>query len=72
MVDVDELRNQFGGLLKQNQRKALDKGAAKARTRDSMQELRKLTRIEDGQPRIVPDPPVIVPLRDLVGEQFKG
>ena len=67
MVDVDELQSQFGGLLKQNQHKALEKGAAKARTRDSMQELRKLTRIEDGQPRIVPDPPVIVPLRDLAG-----
>ena len=65
LVDVNELRNQFGGLLKQNQQKALDKGVAKARTRDSMQELRKLTRIEDGQPQIVPDPPVVVPLRDL-------
>ena len=66
-------RARFGGLLKENQRKALDKGAAKARTRDSMQELRKLTRIEDGQPRIIPDPPVIVPLRDLAGpEQVKG
>ncbi len=72
MVDVDELSSQFGGLLKQNQRKALDKGMAKARTRDSMQELRKLTRMEDGRPRIVPDPPVIVPLRDLLGEQHSG
>ena len=33
-----------------------------------MQELRKLTRIEDGRPQIVPEPPVIVPLRDLLGE----
>jgi uncharacterized protein (DUF2252 family) len=33
-----------------------------------MQELDKLTRIEDGQPRIVSEPPVIVPLRDLLGE----
>ena len=72
MVDVDELRNQFGGLLKQNQQKALDKGVAKARTRDSMQELRKLTRIEDGRPQIVPDPPVVVPLRDLLGTELKG
>jgi uncharacterized protein (DUF2252 family) len=36
-----------------------------------MQELSKLTRIEDGKPRIVPEPPVIVPLRDLLGEDFK-
>ena len=72
MVDVDDLRTQFGGLLKQGQRTALEKGVAKARTRDSMQELRKLTRIEDGRPQIVPDPPVIVPLRDLLGEEHKG
>ena len=67
-VDIDEFRTRFDSLLKQRQRKALDKGLAKARTRDSMQELNKLTKIEDGKPRIVPDPPVIVPIRDLLGE----
>jgi uncharacterized protein (DUF2252 family) len=67
-VDMDEFRARFDGLLKQRQRKNLDEGLAKARTRDSMQELRKLTTIEDGKPRIVPEPPVIVPLRDLLGD----
>jgi hypothetical protein len=67
-VDIDEFRTRFDSLLRERQRKALDKGLAKARTRDSMQELNKLTRIEDGKPRIVPDPPVVVPLRDLLGE----
>jgi uncharacterized protein (DUF2252 family) len=67
-VDIDEFRTRFDSLLRERQRKELDKGLAKARTRDSMQELTKLTRIENGQPRIVPDPPVIVPLRDLLGE----
>ena len=67
-VDMDEFRARFDGLLKQTQRKALDKGLAKARTRDSMQELGKLTQLEDGKPRIIPDPPVIVPLRDLLGD----
>ena len=67
-VDMDEFRTRFDGMLNERQRKALDKGLAKARTRDSMQELRKLTRIEGGRPQIVPDPPVIVPIRDLLGE----
>jgi uncharacterized protein (DUF2252 family) len=67
-VDIDEFRGRFDNQLRDRQRKELDKGLAKARTRDSMQELNKLTRIEDGKPRIVPDPPVIVPLRDLLGE----
>ena len=67
-VDMDDFRARFDGLLKERQRKAIDKGLAKARTRDSMQELDKLTRIENGQPRIISEPPVIVPLRDLLGE----
>ena len=71
-VDMDELRQQAAGRLQARQRKAMDKGLAKARTRDSMQELRKLTRLEDGRPRIVPDPPVIIPIRDLIGGEFHG
>jgi uncharacterized protein (DUF2252 family) len=67
-VDMDDFRARFDGLLKDRQRKLIDKGLAKARTRDSMQELGKLTQIEDGQPRIISEPPVIVPLRDLLGE----
>src|SRR5450631_4033904 len=43
-ADLDELREQFNAQLKARQRKAVDKGMAKARTRDSMQELGKLTR----------------------------
>jgi uncharacterized protein (DUF2252 family) len=71
-VDIQEFRARFDGLLRERQRKALDKGLAKARTRDSMQELTKLTQIEDGQPRIVSDPPVIIPIRDLLGELAEG
>jgi hypothetical protein len=71
-VDIDKFRARWDGLLRQRQKKVLDEGLAKARTRDSMQELRKLTTIEDGQPRIVAEPPIIVPLRDLLGGQFAG
>lgn len=39
---------------------------AKARTRDSLQALEKLTHLEDGEPRITADPPLIVPVADLV------
>jgi uncharacterized protein (DUF2252 family) len=68
-VDIEELRQRFDSQLLARQRKALDKGLAKARTRDSMQALSKLCRIENGQPRIVPDPPVVVPLRDLLTQE---
>ena len=39
---------------------------AKARTRDSMQAFSKLTHEVDGERRILADPPLIVPLEDLV------
>ena len=45
--------------------KNLRKGAAKARTRDSLQALSKLGERVDGQYRIVSQPPIVVPLREL-------
>jgi uncharacterized protein (DUF2252 family) len=48
--------------------KAFEGAAAKARTRDGMRALVKLTEEVDGEPRFVSDPPLIVPLRELVGD----
>ena len=42
--------------------------AAKARTRDTMQAFSKLTREVDGERRIIADPPLIVPVEDLLPE----
>jgi uncharacterized protein (DUF2252 family) len=66
--------------------KTLRKGAAKARTRDSLQALSKLGERVDGQYRIVSQPPIVVPARELaatyglspdqmervIREQFRG
>ena len=38
-------------------------------TRDSMQAFSKLTQIVDGKTRIIADPPLIVPLSDLLPGQ---
>ena len=65
-MDINELRADLDSQLRARQRKVLDKGLAKARTRDSMEELGKLTQMTDGRPRIVSDPPVLVPLEDLL------
>src|SRR5258707_6734206 len=65
-ADLDELRAQFTSQLKARQRKAVDKGLTKARTRDSMQEVAKLTRVVDGRPRIISDPPLLVPVDELI------
>jgi uncharacterized protein (DUF2252 family) len=71
-ADMDQLRSQMQSRLKARQRNAVDKGLAKARTRDSMQEVAKLTRIEDGRPRIVADPPVLTPIADLLPDSRKA
>src|SRR5262249_14229505 len=42
-----------------------EKAADKARTRDSMQALSKLAELVDGRYRIVSQPPLVVPARDL-------
>ena len=45
--------------------KGAQKGAAKARTRDSLQALSKLGERVDGRYRIVSQPPIVVPAREL-------
>jgi uncharacterized protein (DUF2252 family) len=45
--------------------KTAEKTAAKARTRDSLQALSKLGEVVDGKYRIVSQPPIVVPMREL-------
>ena len=69
-ADLDQLRAEFNSQLEKRQRKMVDKGMAKARTRDSMQEVAKLTHLVNGRPRIIADPPLIVPVADLLPKQM--
>jgi uncharacterized protein (DUF2252 family) len=48
--------------------KTFERDIAKARARDSLRAFAKLTEVVDGEPRIVADPPLIVPIEELVGE----
>jgi uncharacterized protein (DUF2252 family) len=68
-ADMDQLRTQFASRMKARQRKQVGKGLAKARTRDSMQEIGKLTHVVDGRPRIISDPPLLVPLDEIMAKQ---
>ena len=67
-ADIDQLRAQLESKMDDRQRKLVAKGAAKARTRDSMEELGKLTISVDGQLRIMADPPLLVPIEDLLAD----
>ncbi len=68
-ADMDQLRAEFDSQMQARQRKMWDKGMAKARTRDSMEELTKLTRVVGGRLRIVSDPPLLVPIDELIPEE---
>ena len=43
--------------------------AEKARTRDSLQALSKLAEVVDGKYRIISQPPIVIPMRELEGRQ---
>ena len=57
--------SKIGGKAAKRAEKTAEKAAAKAHTRDSLQALSKLGELVDGQYRIVSQPPIVVPLRDL-------
>jgi uncharacterized protein (DUF2252 family) len=65
-ADLDEMGPQLAAQLSKTRRKRLAKAGAKARTRDSLQATSKLTTTVDGHRRIVADPPLIVPIADLL------
>ena len=52
--------------LSRSERRRVDAASAKARTRTSLQAAGKLTRLVDGVPRIISDPPLITPIDELV------
>ncbi len=70
-ADADDLTDQLRSQMKARQRKAVGKGLSKARTRDSMEELGKLTVLVDGQPRIISDPPLVVPIEELLPNRME-
>jgi len=68
-ADITDLRRQFGSQLTAREQERADRDMTKARSRDSIQALSQLTCQVDGRPRIVPDPPLVVPLADLIPGQ---
>ncbi len=73
-VDAEPLIAQFQSAASAKRRKLMERNLAKTRAKDHMRAFGKLTTIVDGEPRIVSDPPLIVPIEDLADgrdiEQF--
>ncbi|HEX6696168.1 MAG TPA: DUF2252 domain-containing protein [Solirubrobacteraceae bacterium] len=66
-LDVERRLAEWGRHLDTGSRKELDHAVAKARRKNSLRALSKLTYEVDGGPRIVSDPPLIVPIGELLG-----
>jgi len=64
-LDTGRLVEAFGGDASARQRKAVDRTVTKARRKDSTRAFAKLAHEVGGAPRIVSDPPLIVPVEDL-------
>ncbi|MGA9161713.1 MAG: DUF2252 domain-containing protein [Actinomycetota bacterium] len=83
---LEAARNVAKGKRALKEEKGAEKAAAKARTRDSLQALSKLGEMVDGRYRIVSQPPIVIPMRELadhysvspdeieevIHEQFRG
>jgi len=65
-VSVEQIFQELEATATKKQQAKAKANAAKARTRDSMQAFTKLTHVVDGQRRIISDPPLIVPIEDLI------
>jgi uncharacterized protein (DUF2252 family) len=66
-LDVAQLADGLDAEKHKRQVKSIKKVAAKARTKDSLKAFAKLTHEVDGEPRILSDPPLLVPIEELAG-----
>ena len=65
-IDVEEIAALAARRGTQKQRKRFERNLAKAQSKDSLRAFAKLTEIVDGEPRIASDPPLIVPIEEVV------
>ena len=71
-IDVEDLAKQWAKQVTAKQRKRFDRNVAKARSKDSMRAFDRLTQQVDGQPRIISDSPLIVPIEELVSPEHRA
>ncbi len=65
-IDVDEIAALAAQRATPKEMKRFERNIAKAQSKDSLKAFDKLTEIVDGEPRIASDPPLIVPIEDVL------
>ena len=70
-LEVDEIVRQWGREVRAKNLDRIERDLARLRAKDQLRAFAKLIEVVDGQPRIVSDPPLIVPIEELApfGEQ---
>jgi uncharacterized protein (DUF2252 family) len=63
--NVEEIVRDFNKRATGEERKRLEKNLEKSKTKDSLKAFSKLTTMVNGEPRIVSDPPLLVPIDEL-------
>ena len=71
-LDADSIAARWAQVVGKKQRRGFERGAAKARSKDSGCAFAKLTEEVDGRLRIVSEPPLVVPIGELAVEEAPG
>jgi uncharacterized protein (DUF2252 family) len=69
-LSVEQAVAEFTAGVDPKRLKKAEADIAKSRTKDSMHAFGKLTHLVDGEPRIISDPPLIVPIDELLPRQM--
>ena len=67
-ADVGAVLSEVRSHLSAKELRKVERNVAKARSKDSLRALSKLTQVVDGEARIVSDPPIIVPVGELLAD----
>jgi uncharacterized protein (DUF2252 family) len=67
-ADAADIQIRFASGLSTARRRVVSQNLAKAKTRDNLGALDRFAGVDGGRPAIIGDPPLIVPLRELVGD----
>jgi uncharacterized protein (DUF2252 family) len=65
-LEVDEIVRRWRSEVRTKRLEKIERSVAKRRAKDQLHAFDKLTDVADGEPRIVSDPPLIVPIEELV------
>ena len=67
-MTATDIRDRWGTTAGEKAARTFDRQVEKAMRKDSARASSKLTRLVDGQPRMVSDPPLLVPVSELLGK----